>query len=324
MTKDINKIKTKLEFYKKMLTIRLFEETSLRLYSKNIIRGSIHMYIGEEATAVGVCSALDASKGDGITSTHRGHGHFLAMGGEMKYMMAELLGKSTGYCKGKGGSMHIADKDIGVYGANGIVGGGIGIACGLALASVLKGENSVVVTFFGDGASNQGLLYESLNMSSIWNLPVIFVCENNMYAQTTPASYTLAGGSVSKRAAGFNIEGVSVDGNDVEKVYKVAKYAVGKARKEKRPTLIEAKTYRWKGHWQGDPETYRDKDEVKEWMKRCPIKNYEIKLIEKYGINSSDIEKIKNEVKEKIAEAEEFAISSSEPNIDTLLDDIYV
>lgn len=313
----------KLIFYEKMLKIRNFELKALELYSKNMIKGSIHPYIGEEAIAVGVCSALEIKKGDGITSTHRGHGHYLAMGGDLNLMMAELLGKFTGCCKGKGGSMHIADIDVGIYGANGIVGGGIPIACGLSLASILKGKDSVSVTFFGDGASNQGVLYESLNMASIWNLPVIFVCENNKYAQTTPASQTLAGGSVASRSNGFNIEGIKVDGMDVEKVYEVAKNAIDKTRVEKRPILIEAETYRFKGHWQGDPEMYRSKEEVKDWMKKDPIKIYENKLIKKYNIDLKVIENIKKKVGKEILDAEEFAMSSPEPPGDSLYKDIY-
>ena len=306
-----------------MLTIRLFEQKALDLFSKGLIMGSIHVYIGQEASAVGVCSALDIKKGDGITSNHRGHGHIIAMGGEVKYMMAELLGKSTGYCKGKGGSMHIADKDIGIYGSNGIVGGGMGITCGLALATVLKGEDSVAVNFFGDGASNQGILYESLNVASVWNLPVLFICENNMYAQTTPALDTLAGGNVHKRAAGFNIEGIEIDGNDIEKVYEVAKYAVKTAREEKRPLLLELKTYRWKGHWQGDPEIYRSREEVKEWIKKDPIKQYKKKLMGKYKYGQEDIEEIDKQVNKEMIEAEEFAINSPEPKKNTLFTDIY-
>lgn len=323
MNKNNTEIKQKLNFYEKMLKIRLFEEKAIELFSRNIIRGSMHTYIGEEAVAVGICSALDIQKGDAITSTHRGHGHFIAMGGEVKYMLAELLGKANGYCKGKGGSMHIADKDIGVYGANGIVGGGIAIACGLALANSLNANNGVAVTFFGDGASNQGVLYESLNISSVWKLPVIFVCENNMYAQTTPAEMTLSGGSVSKRAEGFGIEGIDVDGNDVDKVYELAKYAVNKARLKKIPTLIEAKTYRWKGHWVGDPEMYRTKEEVKNWISKCPIKNYEKKLINNYRVNIEDIEMINSKVALEIKSAEQFAILIKEPNLDSLFEDIY-
>ena len=323
MNKNNNEIKQKLNFYEKMLKIRLAEEKAIDLYSRNLIKGSIHTYIGEEAVAVGICSALDIQKGDAITSTHRGHGHFIAMGGGVKYILAELLGKSSGCCKGKGGSMHIADKDIGIYGANGIVGGGIAIACGLALANSLNNNDGVAVTFFGDGASNQGILYESLNISAIWKLPVIFVCENNMYAQTTPAEMTLAGGSVSKRAEGFGIEGIDVDGNDIEKIYELAKYAVDKARLKKMPTLIEAKTYRWKGHWQGDPEMYRTKEEVKMWVSKCPIKNYEKKLISDFEVNIEDIEIIKRKVENEVRSAEEFAILSKEPGIDALLENIY-
>lgn len=323
MNKNNKGINQKLNFYEKMLRIRLAEEAAIDLYSKNMIRGSMHTYIGEEAVAVGVCSALDIKKGDAITSTHRGHGHFIAMGGEVKYMLAELLGKSNGYCKGKGGSMHIADKDIGVYGANGIVGGGIAIACGLALANSLSDSGGIALTFFGDGAANQGILYESLNMSAVWKLPVIFVCENNMYAQTTPAKNTLSGCSVSKRAKGFDIEGIDVDGNDVEKVYELAKYAVDKARTKKMPTLIEAKTYRWKGHWIGDPEMYRTKEEIRDWVSKCPLKNYEKKLIDKYGVKIEDIEIIKRKLALEIKAAEQFAILSKEPDPDSLFEDLY-
>lgn len=314
----------KLVFYEKMLKIRNFELKALELYAKNLIRGSMHLYIGEEAVAVGVCSALEVKKGDCITSTHRGHGHYLAMGGDLNLMMAELLGKFTGCCKGKGGSMHIADIDVGIYGANGIVGGGIPIACGLSLAATLKGKDSVSVTFFGDGASNQGVLYESLNMASVWNLPVLFVCENNKYAQTTPASQTLAGGSVANRTSGFNIEGIKVDGMDIEKVYEVAKNAIDKLRVTKRPILIEAETYRFKGHWVGDPEMYRSKEEVKDWMEKDPIKIYENKLTKKYGIDLKVIENIKKKVGKEILDAEEFAMSSPEPSEDSLYKDIYI
>lgn len=314
----------KLKIYEKMITIRLFEEKVSELFSKNLIRGSIHLYIGEEAVAVGTCSNLNLEKGDGITSTHRGHGHFIAMGGDVKYMMAELLGKKNGYCKGRGGSMHIADKNLGVYGANGIVGGGIAIAGGLALASSLMKKDGVAITFFGDGASNQGVLYEVFNISSILNLPVIFVCENNMYAQTTPFTYSFAGKSVAKRAEVFNIEGIEIDGNDIEKVYETAKYAIEKARNKKGPTLIEAKTYRLKGHWQGDPEVYRTKSEVKEWEQNCPIKRYESKLINNYKIDINILNNIKNEVKEKINDAEKFAIASEQPDMKSLYEDLYI
>ena len=318
----MNKLDQKLEFYRKMLTIRLFEEKALELFSKGLIMGSIHVYIGEEAVAVGFCSALKS--GDNITSTHRGHGHVIAMGGEIDKMMAELLGRATGYCKGRGGSMHIASKDIGVYGSNGIVAGGIPIACGLALSYKMKKEDKIALTFFGDGAANEGVLYESLNLSSVWNLPIVFVCENNLYAQTTPALITLAGGSVAKRASGFNIESLETDGNDIEKVYEVAEYAIDKARSEKRPLLIEAKTYRFKGHWQGDPEVYRTKEEVEKMKaKKDPIKLYKQKLIEKYNYDSKKIETIEKEVKLYIKEAEQFAIESPQPDIKNLFENIY-
>lgn len=312
-----------MELYRKMLLIRLFEEKALQLYSRSLIRGSTHMYIGQEAVAVGICGALDVSKGDAITSHHRGHGHFIAMGGDVKRMMAELLGKATGYCHGKGGSMHIADRDLGVYGANGIVGGGIAMGCGLALGAVLRREPSVAVTFFGDGAANEGILYESLNLASIWDLPVLFVCENNQYAQTTPAAEMLAGGSVARRADGFNVEGIELDGNDLETVYATAKTKIDEMRTLHRPVLIEAKTYRWRGHWQGDPEVYRSKDEVLSWMKKCPIARFAEHLTTEHGIAKDALETVENEVVATIEDAEAFALASAEPDVNTLLDDIY-
>lgn len=317
-------IKNKIFAYESMIKIRLFEEKALELYNQNLIKGSLHTYIGQEAIAVGVCLALDIKKGDGIISNHRGHGHFIAMGGDIKLMISELLGKVTGYCKGKGGSMHIADIDIGIYGANGIVGGGIPIACGLALALKLKQQDGVAVSFFGDGAANQGVFYESLNLSSVWKLPVVFICENNLYSQTTPIVETLAGGSVVDRISGFNMEGLEVDGNDIEKVYKTSKYAIDKARSKKVPILIEAKTYRWKGHWQGDPEVYRKKEEVEIWKKKCPIEKYENKLIRKYGYDYSKLKKLKDKTAKVLNEAVEFAIKSKEPNKKTLMEDIYI
>lgn len=321
---NLQDINFKLRLYKKMLLIREFENTALSLYSKDLIRGSIHVYIGEEAIAVGICSNIDVSKGDCITSTHRGHGHVLAMGADIRAMMAELLGRETGLCKGRGGSMHIADVDLGVYGANGIVGAGIPIACGLALASSYMEKDFVSVTFFGDGAANEGVLYESFNLASAWNLPVVFVCENNLYAQTTPAKETHSVLDIKSRASSFGIESIKIDGNDVEEVYKISGNIIEKARKEKKPKFIEAATYRFKGHWQGDPEVYRERDELKYWMQnRCPINNYKNKLIEDFKVSIENISKIEKEVKLEIEAAEKFAVESKETDKETLLDNIY-
>ncbi|MCL4377568.1 MAG: thiamine pyrophosphate-dependent dehydrogenase E1 component subunit alpha [Actinobacteria bacterium] len=316
-------IASKLKLYKKMVLIREFENCALDLYSKNLIKGSIHTYIGQEAIAVGVCSNLNSKIGDCITTTHRGHGHVIAMGGDIKAMMAELLGKETGICQGRSGSMHIADISKGIYGANGIVGAGIPIATGLAFSARYDGKNFVSVTFFGDGASNQGVLYESLNLAAIWNLPVIFVCENNKYAQTTPAKDTIAGKDIKSRAESFGIESVKIDGNNVEEVYEEFKRVIDLIRKEKRPFFVEALTYRFKGHWQGDPEVYRGRDEIKKWInERCPIKNFKTKLIGKYNVSSEKINNLEKQVKHIIEQAKDFAISSKEPE-NNLLDNIY-
>ena len=314
----------KLKLYKEMFLIREFEYGALDLYSSNHIKGSMHLYTGEEAVAVGVCNNLKTAQGDCITSTHRGHGHVIAMGADVRLVMAELLGKETGLCKGRGGSMHVSDVELGIYGANGIVGAGIPIACGLAFYSTYKNENSVAVTFFGDGASNEGVLYESLNLAGIWNLPVIFICENNLYAQTTLALETHSVLDVSGRAASFGIESIRIDGNDIEEVFKKSGELIEKARIEKKPKFIEALTYRFRGHWQGDPEAYRTREEVKSWEKnKCPIRTYRKKLIEKYDINNESIEKIENEVRTRIEQAKYFAIVSPEPKVESLMDNIY-
>ncbi len=314
----------RLKLYEKMFLIRQFENSALELYSKNVIRGSIHVYIGQEATAVGICTNLDIARGDCITSTHRGHGHVLAMGADPGKMMAELLGKEDEICKGRSGSMHITDIKKGVYGANGIVGAGIPIATGLAFSSKYNDDSSVAVTFFGDGAANEGVLYESLNLAGIWRLPVIFVCENNRYAQTTPAKQTTSGKDISSRAESFGIESIKIDGNDVEEICFKSKEIIKSVRKEKRPFFIEAETYRFKGHWQGDPEVYRSREEVSRWIKsNCPIKRYRSKLTGEYKVPEREIDDIEKKVDEIISRAKEFAIGSDEPKADTLFNNIY-
>lgn len=310
-----------IDLYKVMLKIRMFEEKVLALGAKGLVRSSFHLYLGQEAVAAGACAVL--KEGDCITSTHRGHGHCLAKGGDLGLMMAELMGKVTGYCKGKGGSMHIADMDIGILGANGIVGGGIPLATGAALAARVRMTGQAVICFFGDGAANQGCFYESMNLASIWKLPVVYICENNMYALTTPCSEALAGNNLVTRAQGFNMPGLAVDGNDVISVYNVAKEAVEMARAGGGPTLIEAKTYRWEGHWQGDPCVYRTKEEVEEWKKKCPVKRYKKWLLENKIFSEKEAEKIYDEIGVLVNEAEEFAIKSPQPGTELLLTDIY-
>src|SRR5438105_2727409 len=255
---------------RRMLTIRRFEERASADYLGGKIYGVVHCYIGEEAVAVGVCSALE--QGDQIISTHRGHGHCIAKGAELKRMMAELYGRQTGYCKGKGGSMHIADFGIGMLGANGIVAGGISIITGAGLAAQMEGKGGVAVSFFGDGASNAGPLHECLNIAASWKLPMIYVCENNLFAAQTSAASTQALGDVAARAAGYGIPGVVVDGNDVFAVNRAAYQAIQRAREGEGPTLIECKTYRWRAHTErkGQPDP-RDKAEVETWKRRDPI-----------------------------------------------------
>ena len=272
-------VEKQLEMLRSMQTIRRFEERASDDYLSGAIYGVVHCYIGEEAVAVGVCAALN--KDDQIISTHRGHGHCLAKGADLKRMTAELYGRQTGYCKGKGGSMHIADFSIGMLGANGIVAGGIPIVTGAGLAAQLEGKGRVAVSFFGDGASNAGPFHESINIAATWKLPMLYVCENNLYAATTAAADTLALGDVAARAAGYGIPGVVVDGNDVLAVYEVAEAAVSRARAGEGPTLIECKTYRWRGHTERPGQTDpRPQDEVEAWRQKDPINRLATDLME--------------------------------------------
>jgi pyruvate dehydrogenase E1 component alpha subunit len=314
-----------LNLYRKMATIRLFEEKIIDLYARGFIPGLAHLYIGEEAVAAGVCANL--RKDDYITSTHRGHGHVIAKGAELKYMMAELFGKKTGYCKGKGGSMHIADIDIGVLGANGIAGGGIPIAVGASLSSKMRKTDQVTVCFFGDGASNNGVFHEGLNFASIHHLPVVFVCENNLYGISVSQKQHQAIQDISIRAVAYNLPGISIDGNDVLVVYETSKKSIQRARAGEGPTLIECKTYRWRGHHEGDPnqgKRYRTMDEVKEWVEKCPIKKLEEKMLSEKILTKAKMNKIREEIKIEIEEAEEFANQSPFPDAKDIYEDVFV
>jgi pyruvate dehydrogenase E1 component alpha subunit len=306
---------------RRMLAIRYFEQSILRLFEQDQVRGATHVYLGEEAVAVGVCTALRPD--DYISSTHRGHGHCIAKGGDLNKMMAELLGKATGYCKGKGGSMHIADLDLGILGANGIVGSGIPIAVGAALGSTIQGEDRVAVAFFGDGASNTGAFHEGINLAAVWKLPVVFVCENNMYAVSTSTRESLAIGGVVERAAAYGIPGVQVDGNDVLQVYEAAREAVARAREGKGPTLLECLTYRWTGHTVGDPGLYRNKEEVEAWKQQDPILRFRDYLIEAGILTQEEYDAIDGEEKERLERAIAFAQESPEPSVEALLEDLY-
>ncbi|MDE3112284.1 MAG: thiamine pyrophosphate-dependent dehydrogenase E1 component subunit alpha [Chloroflexota bacterium] len=257
---------TALDLYRVMRTIRRFEQRSTQLFGENKIWGTIHSYAGEEAIAAGVCAHLRDD--DWITSTHRGHGHCIAKRADLGRMFAELLGREAGYCRGRGGSMHIADTSKGNLGANGIVGGGIPIATGAALTAKQLGTDQVAVAFFGDGAANQGTFHESLNLAAIWKLPVLYVCENNQYAESLPVKRAFATEDIAKRAEGYGMPGVRVDGRDVRAVYGVAAEAVARARRGEGPTLIVADSYRHEGHYYGDPRKYQSKDEVEGWRER--------------------------------------------------------
>ncbi len=307
--------------YRKMLEIRFFEEKVFDLYAQNLVPGTIHLYLGEEAVAVGVCSLL--RKDDYITSTHRGHGHCIAKGAELKRTMAEILGKKTGYCKGKGGSMHIADFSIGMLGATAVVGAGLPIAVGAGLSAKLRKTDQVVACFFGEGASNQGTFHESINMASIWKLPVIFVCENNLYAMGTRQSRVMNIENIADRAVAYGIPGVVVDGNDVLAVYEATQKAVERARKGEGPTLIECKTYRHKGHSRVDPAKYRPKEEVEEWLAKDPIKRFKEKLLQTNTLTEAEIQQIEKEVSAEIEEAVKFAMESPYPAPEEALKDIY-
>jgi len=311
-----------LEMYRQMLTIRFFEERVFELYGQNLVPGTIHLYAGEEAVAVGVCANL--RRDDFITSTHRGHGHCIAKGARLDKTMAEILGRKTGYCKGKGGSMHIADFNIGMLGATAVVGAGIPIAAGAGLSIKLRGKDQVVACFFGEGASNQGTFHEGINLASVWSLPVVFVCENNLYAMGTRQSRVMAIENVADRAAAYGIQGVVVDGNDVLAVYEAARSAVERARKSEGPTLIECKTYRHKGHSRFDPAAYRPREEVEAWVKRDPIARFQTRLMEESVLTEDEAQKLVQEAKRNVDNATKFATESPFPEGEEALEDVYV
>jgi len=319
-TEGIGK-ETLVYMYRKMLEVRRFEEKVWDLFGRNIIPGTLHLYIGEEATAVGVCSNLRAD--DYVTSTHRGHGHCIAKGADLNRMMAEILGRSTGYCKGKGGSMHVADASVGILGATAIVGSAIPIAVGAALACKLQKTDRVVACFFGDGASNNGAFHEALNMAGAWKLPVIFVCENNLYAMGTRITQVTAIENIAERAEAYGMPGVIVDGNDVVLVYRAAREAVERARNGSGPTLIECKTYRHKGHSRFDPAKYRPPKEVDEWMRRDPIPRLREKLMREGILTLEKAGKIDKEVLEAVEECARYALESPDPPPEEALEDVF-
>ncbi|WP_273124255.1 thiamine pyrophosphate-dependent dehydrogenase E1 component subunit alpha [Bacillus weihaiensis] len=307
--------------YKQMWEIRFFEEKVDEFFAKGMIHGTTHLAVGQEASAAGAIAVLlDKDK---ITSTHRGHGHCIAKGADVKKMMAELFGRTTGYCKGKGGSMHIADLDKGNLGANGIVGGGFAIATGAALTSQMKNEGYVVLCFFGDGASNEGSFHEAMNLASIWKLPVVFICENNQYGMSGPVKDMVNIDHIADRASSYGIPGEVVDGNDIFAMMNTVDEAVRYARNGNGPTIVEAKTYRWKGHSKSDAKKYRTREEEKEWRKKDPISRLRTMLVEEEILTEEQADQLKEEAKKSIEDSVEFAKNSPQPELDTLMEDLY-
>ncbi len=310
------------EVLRKMYLIRRFEEGAEESYMRGLIHGTMHLSIGQEASATGICMPL--AEDDQITSTHRGHGHCIAKGADVKRMFAEFFGKTTGYCRGRGGSMHIADVAKGNLGANGIVGGGIPIAVGAALSAKKMKTGKVVVSFFGDGANNEGAFHEALNMASIWKLPVIFVCENNGYGMSTSTERSTAVHNIAERAAAYSMPGVIVNGNVFSEVAEASHAAVERARRGEGPTLIESKTYRYRGHSKSDRNRYRSKEEIEDWMtNRDPIVLFEAELKEFGIVDDAGIEAVRESVRREIAEAIEFAKESPMPELSGLADNVY-
>jgi acetoin:2,6-dichlorophenolindophenol oxidoreductase subunit alpha len=323
MFEEITKDKA-LELYKKMKLCRRFEEKVVELVNKDEIYGVTHEYVGQEAVAVGVCSALE--KNDCITSTHRGHGHIIAKGGEIKFMFSELFGKANGYNSGKGGSMHIANPALGILGANGIVGAGTPIAAGAALAFKIKNLKHVAVSFFGDGAMNQGVVHEAMNMAAIWDLPIIFVCENNQYAVTTSVKYSTRIKNLSDRAKAYGFSGQTINGMDVLEVYNTTKKLVDEIREKPKPFLLECITYRYHGHFTGEHLfnwSYRAKEEIDYYLSICPIKTFAEKLIDNKIASEEELTKIDSLVEGLINDGVDFAKTSKLPDPEDSLKDMY-
>lgn len=314
--------KSLLKMYETMRLIRTFEDALHDLFAAGEISGFVHLYAGQEAVAAGVISALEPD--DYITSTHRGHGHCIAKGVDLKGMLSEIYGRANGVCKGKGGSMHIADISKGMLGANGIVGGGFPLAAGAALSAKLQKSGQVCISFFSDGATNQGTFHESVNLASIWDLPCVFVCENNGYAETTSTAYSMRVDNVADRASAYGIPGVVVDGQNVAEVHAAAKKAVERARSGAGPTLLEAKTYRYYGHFEGDAMKYRTAEEVAEYRRRDPLKVFVEQLSSPVGIKDEELKAIDQQAAEQVKQAIEFAKSSPLPQPADCLTDVYV
>ncbi|TNC29474.1 thiamine pyrophosphate-dependent dehydrogenase E1 component subunit alpha [Amycolatopsis alkalitolerans] len=302
-----------------MWTIRRFEEAVDDLFARGLMHGTMHLSIGQEAVPVGACLAL--GDGDYITSTHRGHGHCIAKGARLAEMMAELLAKETGYCRGRGGSMHIADVATGNLGANGIVAGGVPIAAGAGLAVKMRGGREVVVSFFGDGAVNEGAWHEGVNLAAIWDLPVVFVCENNHYGMSMPVNRAFRVKELSERAAAYGIPGTTVDGNDPQAVHDAVADAVARARAGEGPTLVEAMTYRWKGHSKSDKNLYRTREEIEHWRERDPIARFERRVSATLG--EQEIQACRDEARDLVRAAVRAANAAPDATADSLIEAVY-
>jgi len=311
-----------LGYLKRMMEIRAFEDKVFELLARDVLKGASHVYAGEEAIAVGACAAIGPE--DYITSTHRGHGHCLARGGDLKIMLAELCGKETGYCRGRGGSMHIADVKAGNLGATGIVGGNIPVATGAGIACKMRGRGQVVLCFFGDGASNNGTFHESLNMAGVWKLPVVYICENNLYGMSVSVERACAVKDIAVRAAGYGMPGRIVDGMKVLDVKAAVSEAVERARAEQGPTLIECKAYRYRGHSRSDPRKYRTREEEEEWWQKCPIRQFSQLLMKEGMLTEERFAEMQKEVDQELAEAEDFALNQSPyPDPARVFEDVY-
>ena len=316
-----------LEMMRRMLRIRYFDEEAVQMVQRGELVGAVHCYIGEEAVAVGACAALRDD--DYITGNHRSHGHPIAKGGDVRRAMAELFGKRTGYCKGKGGSMHLADFSIGILGESGILASALPVAVGAALACKLRGEDKVVIPFFGDGASNEGACHEAMNLASVWKLPVVFVCENNQYAVTTHFHSTVAVENISDRASAYNMPGVLVDGQDVVAMYEAVREAVARARAGLGPSLIEGKTYRYQDHSEGlarvvrGQPAYRSEEEVAYWRKRDPLIIHKERLLSQDIATEAELARMEEETRAQIADAVQFARESPYPDPEEVFDDLF-
>ena len=316
----ISEIKLR-EIYAMMHRIRKFEEKAIEFNARGIIGGSIHLCIGQEAVPATIGAML--GKEDYICSTHRGHGHVIGKGARTDRALAELLGKAAGFCGGRGGSMHIADFENGILGANGIVGGGIPCAVGAALSLRMQNKANVSIAFLGDAATNQGVFHESVNLAAVWKLPVIFVCENNGYGISVPFKKSTTVADIARRAEAYNIPGYIADGNDVFSIHEFMLKAINRARSGEGPSIVECKTYRWRGHWEGDPQVSRNDEDLKKWMSMCPIERLKKHLVEVLHIDLRELDSIEADIIKEIEMAAEFALQSPYPETDNLMDGLF-